>query len=81
MKDFWPKAYIIDYKTGVANTEIAASFQNVAFDVINFALNQLQLIHPRDDYGELLELLALFLVGIPSCGVHIRKPGAVHRAW
>lgn len=35
---------------------------------------------PRDDYKELLELSIITLGGLPPRGVHLRRPGALHRA-
>lgn len=36
--------------------------------------------HPRDDYRELLELSVIVLGGQPKRGIHIARPGALHRA-
>jgi hypothetical protein len=35
---------------------------------------------PRDDYRELLELSILTLGGVPPRGIHLLRPGALHRA-
>ena len=69
-----------DYKAGIADPAIAESVHEIAPDLMSFACVQLQKVHPRDDYRELLELVILFLGGVPEHGVHIRKPGAMHRA-
>ena len=46
-----------------------------------FIAGQLELVHPRDDYRELLQLAA-GMVGLDSSqfSATIRKPGALHRA-
>lgn len=36
--------------------------------------------HPRDDYRELLELSVIILGGMPPRGIHLIRPGALHRA-
>jgi len=79
-KAFWPAVVTNDYKPGVADPEISTSIQDTASEVMNFCVSQLQKIQPRDDYRELLELVILFLSGVPTRGVHFNKPGAMHRA-
>jgi len=49
-------------------------------DLINFAVNYLQIKHPREDYRELLELTVIFLGGVPPRGIYFRVPGAIHYA-
>ena len=50
-------------------------------EVKAFIAEQLQLVHPRDDYLEFLQLAAS-LVGLDSSlfSLLLRKPGAIHRA-
>ena len=77
-KEFWPFVDTSNYQT----TEEAIRQQMWATDSLNFCQAQLRLQHPRDDYWELLELIVIFLGGVPH-GRHIvsfRKPGPVHRA-
>lgn len=47
---------------------------------IEFAVRNLDMCQPRDDYKEFLELAIIFLGGTPPRGVHIRVPGALHSA-
>ena len=47
---------------------------------LQFANDNLQIRHPRDDYREFLELAVIFLGGTPPRGIHFHAPGAVHRA-
>ena len=77
-KDFWPSAVKTDYRTA----EDAIRKEPWATDVLSFCQDQLLQDHPRDDYRELLELIVIFLGGIPHGrqDVSFRKPGALHRA-
>ena len=79
-QSFWPSVQISEYQPGIADPEIALVLQSDAAEMISFAAEQLQQIQPRDDYRELLELVILFLGGVPERGVHIYKPGELHRA-
>jgi hypothetical protein len=40
--------------------------------IIHFATTKLAITHPRDDYKELLELVIIFLGGIPPRGIHFQ---------
>jgi hypothetical protein len=77
-KEFWPSVVTTDYRTA----EDAIRRKPWATDVLNFCQDQLHLNHPRDDYRELLELVVIFLGGVPHGrqSIVFRKPGAVHRA-
>ena len=79
-QSFWLNINSTDYKTGTDDPKVAAVVQNLTAEVISFSISQLQQTQPRDDYRELLELVILFLGGVPPHGVHIIKPGALHRA-
>ena len=76
----WPSIHFTEYQPGILDTEIAVAVLDDAADMINFASEQLQQFQPRDDYKELLELVILFLGGVPERGIHFHKPGALHRA-
>ena len=77
-KSFWPSLVISDYKAGIEDPQVAAAVHDYQADVISFSMSQLKTSHPRDDHRELLELAIVFLGAVPSCGVHITKPGALH---
>lgn len=62
------------------STEDCDISENIKTDTINFAVKHLEFFQPRDDYRELLELVIVFLGGIPPRGVHFRAPGAIHHA-
>ena len=49
-------------------------------DILKFAECQLQLIEPRGDYREFLELVVTYLEGIPARGIRFNSPGAMHHA-
>jgi len=56
---------------------LVASFRN---DIIEFAVKQLELEQPRDDYREFIELSLIYLGSTPSRGIHFQMPGAIHQA-
>jgi len=49
-------------------------------EVLAFAQQQLEEVHPRDDYKELLQLTVIFLGGVPAGGIRFRAPAGLHRA-
>lgn len=79
-KSHWSKMALVDYKTGLCDSDVASALQNVADEIIHFCIQQLEVVQPRDDYRELLELTIIFLGGVPPRGVRFAKPGAMHRA-
>lgn len=48
--------------------------------VIKFCQEKLETKHPRRDYRELLELVVIFLGGVPPGDVKLRKAGSISRA-
>lgn len=79
-KSFWPHIIISDYKAGTDDPQVAAAVHDNKSEALLFLVSQLETTQPRDDYRELLELAILFLGAEPPRGVHIIKPGALHRA-
>ena len=79
-QSFWLNINTTDYKAGTDDPQVAAAVQNLTAEVISFSISQLQQTQPRNDYRELLKLVILFLGGVPPRGVHIIKPGVLHRA-
>lgn len=77
-KDFWPFAETSDYQTADENVKSQAWVA----DTVAFCQEQLQHKHPREDYRELLELVVIYLGGLPHGRkeVTFKKPGALHRA-
>ena len=60
---------------------LAAELTDVAEDIITFAVQQLEVFQPRDDYKELLQLTIIFLGGtIPRGAFSFRAPAGLHRA-
>ena len=79
-KAFWPNAVHTDYLPGIEVPVVASVVADVLVETKAFIVNQLDLIHQCEDYRELLELALIFLGDAPGCGIHFRKPGAIHRA-
>jgi len=79
-RDFWPRVDQAAFSTALqdeATATVVAPWKN---EIIDFAVQQLLIFQPRDDYQELLELTIIFLGGVPARGIHFRYPGAIHRA-
>ena len=53
-QQFWKCVDQSNYKTGIDNEEIARSTQNDRDDVISFAMQQLEINEPKDDYRRFL---------------------------
>lgn len=68
------------YKTAVDDHKLDLS--DVGDDIIQFCKHQLSLKHSRHDYEELLQLVIVFLGGIPAppSQIRFRAPGAFHHA-
>lgn len=54
--------------------------KDVADETIQFCTNKIKEDLPRDDYKEFLELIIIFLGGIPPRGIRFKAPGAYHLA-
>ena len=61
----------------VARLKIADGIKE---EVLAFAQQQLEEVHPTDDYKELLQLTVIFLGGVPVGGIHFLAPASLHRA-
>ena len=79
-KDFWPRIDQASFSTAMEDENMATVIAPWKDGVIQFAVNQLEKLQPRDDYCELLELSIVFLGGTPPRGIRFRYPGAIHRA-
>lgn len=54
--------------------------KGISDEILIFAKNKIKDNFPRDDYKELLELIIIFLGGVPPQGIHFRAPGAYQLA-
>jgi len=79
-KNNWNQIDQTKYSTWVSDNEVKKILHKVADDVIIFCTDDLNLNLPRDDYKEFLELVIIFLGGIPPKGIHFKRPGAYHLA-
>lgn len=79
-KQYWGNINTQNFKLGTQNEYIQKNLSDVCSDIITFAVNYLQIKHPREDYRELLELTIIFLGGVPLRGISFRAPGAIHHA-
>lgn len=75
-KEQWSSIDQSSYLTAAGMTEI----DSFGEQTLQFAMQNLKMSQPRDDYMEFLELAIIFLGGTPARGIHIRAPGALHSA-
>uniref|UniRef100_A0A6V7II93 Uncharacterized protein n=1 Tax=Bracon brevicornis TaxID=1563983 RepID=A0A6V7II93_9HYME len=73
----WMEIDTREYETGLSD-EIIRTVVNEKNDIKNFISEQLEIRHPRGDYGEFLGLSYIFLDGVPPRGVEFTAPGAIH---
>jgi len=79
-QESWSKLNKEEFTSGVTDEYVKESLPNID-DLLNFAMTNLKEgKHPREDYRELLELMIIFLGGIPLRGISFRIPGAFHHA-
>lgn len=82
-RENWSNMDKSNFKTGIQDpkcSEILAAHSTLRLEAIEFAMNALQSNQPRDDFRELLELSIIFLGGIPTRGIRLMAPGAMHQA-
>ena len=79
-KNNWNQIDQMKYSTWVSDNEVKKILHKVADDVIIFCKDTLNQNLPRDDYKEFLELVIIFLGGVPPKGIHFKRPGAYHLA-
>ena len=79
-KHFWPKINQNNFKTGVTDSRIKKIMGNEISKVLEYAILKIEDDLPRDDYKEFLELIIIFLGGVPPRGIKFSKPGAMHSA-
>src|SRR6218665_4132912 len=76
----WSSIYRSAYERGLKVQSIALVLDPITDELIQFIQQQLVQFQPRDDYRELLQLSLVFLGSVSEAHVHIRTPGAIHRA-
>jgi len=69
-----------NYQDASTDETVINSLREVRGSVVSFIRDQLDLVQPRDDYRELLELTLIFLGETPARGARFMKPGAMHQA-
>src|SRR6218665_3403561 len=76
----WSSIDRSSYESGLKVQSIALVLDPIRDELIQFIQQQLVQFQPRDDYRELLQLSLVFLGSVSEAHVHIRTPGAIHRA-
>lgn len=82
LRNLWSTFNLQGYAAGVADPEKAALLQTWADESMQKAQQLLQEKHSRDDYKGVLELVVIFLGGMPygSKDVRLMAPSALPRA-
>jgi len=76
----WSSIDRSSYESGLKVQSIALGLDPIRDELIQFIHQQLVQFQPRDDYREQLQLSLVFLGSVSEAHVHIRTPGAIHRA-
>jgi hypothetical protein len=79
-REQWHNINKESFSAGPTDVDAWNAVADVRDEIVEFAKSQLKDKQPRDDYCELLELSIIFLGEIPSRGVRIMAPGAMHHA-
>lgn len=76
----WEKIDKTKCSTSVSDSYINNILKNEADEIMEYAKKKLTEDLPRDDYQEFLELVIIFLGGVPPRGIFFRQPGPYHLA-
>jgi len=76
----WADINLENYTTGHNSKEIKYILGDDLDTVLNFCNQMILNTFPRDDYKEFLELIIIFLGGVPVGGIKFKKPGPYHLA-
>lgn len=79
-KNNWNQIDQTKFNTWVSDNEVKQILHKIADDVIVYCKNALNQYLPRDDYKEFLELVIIFLGGVPPKGINFKRPGGYHLA-
>lgn len=76
----WENIEKSKFSTSVSDFYIHNILKNDADEIILYVKKKITENLPRDDYQEFLELVIIFLGGIPPRGIAFRQPGPYHLA-
>lgn len=76
----WSKINVKNFVPAIENSEIKQNFGDDIEIILKNMSDAILKKFPRDDYRELLDLVIIFLGGVPPCGINFRKPGAYNMA-
>ena len=76
----WSKINNKNFVPAVANFEMTQMIGSEVETIIKCMNDAISKKFPREDYRELLDLVIIFLGGVPPGGITFKKPGAYHMA-
>ena len=86
-QEYWGCIDKEKFEAGLKEDNIKILLQDIKDEILEFATRQespsktsVSAPGPRDDYLEFIELVIIFLGGIPVRGIRFRLPGAIHHA-
>lgn len=79
-KNSWTEINVDKCIPVVRNFQLKALFGNEIDDILLSMQDSIYKKYPRDDYRELLNLVIIFLGGVPSGRINFKKPSAYHMA-
>lgn len=79
-KKHWPKIDQNKISTGFTYPRFKTILGDESDEILSFAMQKIREDFPRSDYQEFLELIIIFLGGVPPRGLKFSKPGAMHHA-
>lgn len=79
-KEIWSEIEIDKYSCWNEDDFVVNVLNSSVDEILQYAKQKIIQKHPRDDYLEFLELIIIFLGGVPPHGNLFRQPGAYHLA-
>lgn len=76
----WSKINVKNFMPGVGNLEIKQFISDYTETILKSINDAIAKKICRDDYREVLDLIIIFLGGVPRGGINFRNPGAYHIA-
>jgi len=79
-KEHWQYIDHDNFQRASTDDSVEALVSSARDNILHIAQVNLEVMQPRDDYCELLELTVLFLGGVPTRGICFQVPSSIHSA-